>query len=110
MIAIPMASMGFLAGDPSCAVLSTVGTMTPSSREIYRPGREGRIYSYHEILLLIWRPAGEGVKLVSKFVPVRSPYQVFWPRTLWRQACEYFTSFCSLAFIITLAPHLEASS
>ena len=45
-----------------------------------RLGRDGRISSYHEMLLLIWRQAGEGGKLVSILVLVRNPYQAFWPR------------------------------
>jgi hypothetical protein len=48
-----------------------------SSREMLSRGREGRISPYHEMLLLNWRPTGEGGKLVSKLVLMRSPsYQV----------------------------------
>ena len=50
----------------------SVMTVTTSSRKISRLGREGRISPYHEMLLLIWRPDGEGGKHVSLFVLVRS--------------------------------------
>ena len=46
--------------------------VTTSSREIFRLGREGTIFPYHEKLLLNGRPAGEGCYLVSSLVLVRS--------------------------------------
>ena len=56
---------------------SSARAVTISSSEISKLGTEGRISPYHEMLLLNWRPAGEGGKLVSKLVLVRSPsYQV----------------------------------